>query len=268
MNENELLSRITLKAIEAALHAGSLLKRGFGTHFSVSSKSVKMDLVTEYDRLSEDCIIKQLRSHFPSSGFLAEESGRQDQKNASLLWIIDPLDGTVNFAHQIPVFAISIAAQKEGQTVCGIIYQPMTTELFVAEKGRGAYLNGEKIHVSKTSSIDEVFLASGFPYTLKENPMHCIERFNDMLHLGIPIRRLGAAAVDLAYTAAGRFDGFFEVDLAPWDCAAANLLIEEAGGTVSSWSGKKYDLFAKEPIVASNGLIHSFLVDILKQSCN
>jgi myo-inositol-1(or 4)-monophosphatase len=266
MKHPESLSRLTLIAIEAALLSGDLIKKGFGTHFSISTKSEKHDLVTEYDRASETAIIQFIRQNVPSSSFLAEESGRQGEKNAHILWVIDPLDGTVNFAHQIPLFAISIAAQKEGQIVCGVVYQPMTQELFVAEKGLGAYLNGLRISVTETASLDEAFLSSGFPYNLANNPMKCIEHFSDILHLGIPIRRLGAAAVDLAYTAAGRFDGFFEIGLSPWDCAAGILLIEEAGGTVSNWDESRFDLFSKQPILATNGRIHQMLAKELRRS--
>jgi len=266
MEHPESLSHFTLIAIEAALQAGDILKKGFGTHFSISTKSEKHDLVTDYDKLSEKNIIQFIRENVPSSHFLAEESGLHGDKHAEILWIIDPLDGTVNFAHQIPVFAISIAAQKEGQIICGVIYQPMTQELFVAEKGLGAYANGKRIHVTETNNLTDAFLSSGFPYNLIDNPLHCIERFSDVLRLGIPIRRLGAAAIDLAYTAAGRFDGFFEIGLSPWDCAAGTLLVEEAGGKVSHWKEKHFDLFAKLPILATNGLIHKTLAKVLNQT--
>jgi myo-inositol-1(or 4)-monophosphatase len=265
MKHPESLSHLTLAAIEAALQAGDLLKKGFGTHFTISTKSEKHDLVTEYDRQSEKLIIQFLRDNVPSSSFLAEESGSHGERNAEILWIIDPLDGTVNFAHEIPVFAISIAAQRDGQMLCGVIYQPMTQELFIAEKGLGSYLNGHRIHVTRTESLDGAFLSSGFPYNLATNPLNCIEHFSDVLRLGIPIRRLGAAAVDLAYTAAGRFDGFFEIGLCPWDIAAGILLIEEAGGKVSHWKEKVFDLFEKKPIMATNGLIHKALAKVLNQ---
>lgn len=265
MKQPESLSHLALVAIEAALQAGDILKKGFGTHFSISTKSEKHDLVTEYDKASEKSIIQFIRENVPSSSFLAEESGRHGEKNSEFLWIIDPLDGTVNFAHQIPVFAISIAAQQAGQLICGIIYQPMTQELFVAEKGLGSYLNGKRIHVTRTESLDDAFLATGFPYNLGKNPLNCIEHFSDVSRLGIPTRRLGAAAVDLAYTAAGRFDGFFEIGLSPWDCAAGILLIEEAGGKVTHWKEKVFDLFAHLPILATNGLIHKPLAKLLSQ---
>ena len=266
MKHPESLSHITLIGIEAALAAGDLLRQGFGTEYSISSKSSKHDLVTEYDTRAEKAIIEFIRENIPSSHFLAEESGKMGDEKSSLLWIIDPLDGTVNFAHGVPVFSVSIAAQKEGEIICGIIYQPITHELFVAEKGSGVFLNGNRIKVSKTKSIDSSFLATGFPYNLAENPSGCIEHFTDILHLGIPIRRLGSAAIDLAYTASGRFDGYFESRLAPWDCAAGILMIAEAGGKVSHWNGQPFDLFAYQTVLATNGLIHDSLSKILAKS--
>lgn len=250
----ESLSHITLIAIEAALLGGEILRQGFGTHFSIKSKEGQHNLVTEYDHKSENAIIEFIQTNIKGSHFLAEESGTTGGGN--LLWIIDPLDGTVNFAHQLPIFSVSIAAEKEGKVVAGVIYQPMTHELFVAEKGKGAFLNGQKIQVSNVSQIDKAILATGFPYNLAKNPFHCIEHFVDILKLGIPIRRLGSAAIDLAYTAAGRFEGFFEVELGPWDVAAGKLLVEEAGGVVTHWDGRPFNIKSRETVFASNGKIH------------
>ncbi|MBF8263276.1 MAG: Inositol-1-monophosphatase [Parachlamydiales bacterium] len=266
MDKSKPFSPITLAAIDAALLAGDILNQGFGTDFSISCKSGKHNLVTEYDHKSEKAIIEFIRQNIPSSEFLAEESGRQEKKGSSILWIIDPLDGTVNFAHGIPVFSVSIAASMNGQVESGVVYQPVTHELFVAQKGHGAYLNGRRIAVTKIPTLDQAFLATGFPYNLAENPSHCIEHFTDILRLGIPIRRLGSAAIDLAYTAAGRFDGFFETRLAPWDCAAGCLLIEEAGGKTSHWNAAPFNLFADQPLLATNGLIHSEMLKRLSKT--
>jgi myo-inositol-1(or 4)-monophosphatase len=254
---------LTLIGIEAALLAGEKLKQGFGSRLSISYKKGVHNLVTQYDRLSEKTIVDFISRYVPESQFLAEESGKSGKTNAKILWIIDPLDGTVNFAHKIPFFCVSIAAYMEGKTILGIVFHPLTHELFVAERGRGAYLNGEKIHVTKTAKLEKSILATGFPYDVKNNPSHCIERFSDVIRLGVPIRRLGSAALDLAYTAAGRFDGFFESILSPWDSAAGNLLVEEAGGKISHWDNKKYDLFAGLTLLATNGLIHNQLSKIL-----
>ena len=264
--EEESLSHITLTAVEAALQAGTLLKQGFGTHFAVRSKEGIHNLVTEYDHRSEKLIIDFLRQETPNSHFLAEESGLTRGNEDGVVWIIDPLDGTVNFAHKIPMFAVSIAAEKNGEVISGVVYHPLVHELFVAEKGKGAFLNGQRLSVSQVSELPEAILATGFPYNLVENPLQCIDHFVDILRLGIPIRRLGAAALDLAYTAAGRMEGFFEVSLAPWDCAAGKLLVEEAGGKVSSWDGMVFDIRSYRPILASNGRIHEACSSILSST--
>ncbi len=264
--EEESLSHITLAAVEAALQAGTLLRQGFGTHFSIQSKEGVHNLVTEYDHRSEKLIIDFLRQETPHAHFLAEESGLSKGNEEGVTWIIDPLDGTVNFAHKIPMFAVSIAAEKNGEVISAVVYHPLVHELFVAEKGRGSFLNGQKLTVSKVSTLPESILATGFPYNLIENPMQCIDHFVDILRLGIPIRRLGAAALDLAYTAAGRMEGFFEVSLAPWDCAAGKLLVEEAGGKVTSWDNLPFDIRSYRPILASNGFIHEACSSILSLS--
>jgi myo-inositol-1(or 4)-monophosphatase len=255
------LSQITLMGIEAALIAGEILRQGFGGRFKISSKEGVHNLVTEYDHKAEKEIIHFLKSYFPDSRFWAEESGKTGA--GGICWIIDPLDGTVNFAHEIPIFSVSIAAAIDGEVISGIVYQPITHELFVAEKGKGAFLNGQKIAVSKVKKVPEAILATGFPYDLAKNPNHCIDHFVDILHLGLPIRRLGSAAIDLAYTAAGRFDGFFEVKLAPWDFAAGKLLVEEAGGTITRWDNSPHELKTDQSILATNGAIHTQMVEIL-----
>lgn len=264
-NKGEAFSHLTLIAIDAALQAGDILRQGFGTSFQISKKEGKHNLVTEYDHLAEKHIISFLKQHVPDSQFLAEESGFSG-KTAENIWVIDPLDGTVNFAHQIPMFAVSIALEKKGELFCGVVYQPITHELFVAEKMRGAYLNGKKIEVSEVTKLFDSILCTGFPYNLDENPHHCIEHFVDILKMGIPIRRIGSAAIDLAYTAAGRFEGFFEVGLSPWDCAAGILLVDEAGGKTTNWDKKPFHYREKTPILSSNGFVHGELSEILNRA--
>jgi len=259
-------SHLTFIAIQAALSAGELLRKGFGTSFQIESKPGKQNLVTEYDKASEKCILSLIGKEFPSHRFLAEESGSSPPSNSSVVWIIDPLDGTLNFAHQIPVFTISIAAAIEKEVVSAVIYQPMTQELFVAEKGKGAYLNGNRITVTKTTKIDEAMMATGFPYNVDQNPLRCIERFANMTQLGVPIRRLGSAALDLAYVAAGRFDAYWEVTLHPWDMAAGKLLVEEAGGQVTHWDGTVHQIFCHESILATNQKLHASMIAHLNQS--
>jgi len=266
VEKKESLSNITLVAIEAALAAGELLRQGFGTNFSISSKEGRHNLVTEYDHKAEKLILDFISQNVPNSHFLAEESGFSGKDKGGICWIVDPLDGTVNFAHQIPTFAVSIAAQRQGKIISGVIFLPITHELFVAEIGKGAFLNGQEIRVSQVRSLEESILATGFPYDLAKNPFHCIDHFTDILKVGIPIRRMGAAAIDLAYTAAGRFEGFFEVELAPWDVAAGKLLVEEAGGKVTSWDNTLFDIHSRATIFASNGHIHNSVSAILNRT--
>lgn len=259
MNNTEFLST----ARNLAVTAGKLLREGFGGSFGISSKEGRHNLVTEYDNRSEDIIISGIRTRFPDHEFLAEESGASGNTSSNIRWIIDPLDGTVNFAHSIPIFCVSIAAEVNGEIECGVIYQPMIDELFTAVKGGGAFLNGTKLCVSQTARLNDAILVTGFPYNVGINPDNCIEHFSAFLRYGIPIRRLGSAALDLAYAAAGRFDGFWEARLNPWDVAAGMLLVREAGGRVSSYDNSEYKIGDKR-IVASNGYIHDEILDVLQ----
>ncbi len=258
-----MIEELTICAIEAAIKSGEILKSGFGTSFEISSKEGKNNLVTEYDKLSEKKIIEHIHSIFPDHVFLAEESGKTGNFSKNVVrWIIDPLDGTVNFAHGLPIFSISIAAELNGELLSGVVYHPLLNELFVAKKGGGAFLNNKPISVSDNDNIDTAFLVTGFPYNVNQNPCGCIDHFVSIIKQGIPVRRLGSAALDLAYVAAGRFDGFWEINLHPWDVAAGVLLIQEAGGRISKYSGLPYSL-SDESIVASNGIIHPQLINVL-----
>ncbi|MBS0629032.1 MAG: inositol monophosphatase [Verrucomicrobia bacterium] len=252
-------------AKEAALEAGALLEEGFGTTYKVSTKAGQQNLVTEYDISSQKLIIDTIRGHFPHHHFLAEEEDVNDAPSKEIIWIIDPLDGTVNFAHHIPFFAVSIAAARGKELLAGAVYHPLLGELFLAEKGGGAYLNGEKIAVTKTKTFERAMLSTGFPYNIDQNPLHCIDRFSKMASLGAPIRRIGVASLDLAYIAAGRFDAFWEVGLHPWDMAAGKLLIEEAGGKVSLYDGSEHPLYSYVPLLATNGHLHEKMVSYLKE---
>jgi myo-inositol-1(or 4)-monophosphatase len=258
-------SELTLIAIEAAVNAGNVLRYGFGTHFQIKNKEGHHNLVTEYDIKAEKEIIGFIQKNVPNSEFLAEESGNSGKKGP-LVWIIDPLDGTVNFAHHIPVFAVSIGVEQDGQMIAGVVFQPITQELFVAERGLGATFNGQKIKVSTVATLQDSILATGFPYNLADNPHHCIDHFIDILRAGIPIRRLGAAAIDFAYTASGRFEGFFEVALSPWDCAAGKLILEEGGGKITQWDGSCFDIRSRMPLLATNGLIHQEAISLLSRT--
>ena len=200
---------------------------------------------------------------FPSHAILAEESGSEGKNPVE--WIVDPLDGTVNFAHSIPIFSVSIGVAVEGKLVTGVVFAPMLNELFIAQEGQGAYLNDVRLKVTATDTLDAAFIATGFPYNVDENPLHCIDAFTHMTKLGIPTRRLGSAAIDLAYVAAGRFDGFWEVSLEPWDIAAGKLLVQEAGGKVSQYDGSERDVFNSKTVLASNGHLHDHMIKELEK---
>jgi myo-inositol-1(or 4)-monophosphatase len=260
-------AQLTVTAIQAALKAGELLRHGFGTSFTIQHKAGKQNLVTEYDTAAEACIMRAISERFPEHAFLAEESGSSHKSSSSspVLWVIDPLDGTVNFAHHIPIFSISIAAAIEDKVVSGVVYQPITRELFVAEINQGAYLNGVQLKVSNTAILEEAMVATGFPYNVDENPLQCIDRFAQMVEKGVPIRRLGSAALDLSYLAASRFDAYWEVSLHPWDLAAGKLIVEEAGGKVTHWDGRPHSVFCHETILASNGPLHPTMITHLNQ---
>jgi len=260
-------SCMTLQAIQTALLAGHLLKKGFDTSFSIQEKEGMYNLVTEYDLKSEEVILSSLRKAFPSHGFLSEEKGKEHIEK-EVVWVIDPLDGTVNFAHGIPHFSISIAATMDKKPFVGVVYQPMTQELFVAEKNKGAFLNGKKLCVSSNSNLMKAFLATGFPYNLRDNPDRCMERLFNVLKEGLPLRRLGSAAIDLAYVATGRFDGFWETNLGAWDCAAGVLLVEEASGKISDFEGREWQMKEKNALLASNGKIHEALLSLMQKARN
>jgi myo-inositol-1(or 4)-monophosphatase len=249
-------------AIEAALEAGKFLKQSVGNIKNVESKlGQETNLVTEIDKKSEELIIGMIRKKYPDHDILAEESGGHDQKS-ECRWIIDPLDGTLNFTHGVPLYSVSIAVEHRGEIVAGVVYEPNLGELFTAEKGRGAFLNQKPIRVSKVERLIESLLVTGFPYTIRDNPDNAVEHFVNMLMKAQGIRRLGSAAVDLAYVACGRFEGFWEVSLSPWDMAAGILLVQEAGGRFTDFQGRASGVYDKQAL-ATNGLIHDMLVEIL-----
>jgi myo-inositol-1(or 4)-monophosphatase len=257
-------SPMTQVAIEAALKAGTILRAGYGTQYKISVKPGVQNYVTEYDYASERCLIEHIKQRYANHSFLCEESGSTLIQNSDVLWIIDPLDGTTNFTHDIPIFCISIGAYAKDHMVCGVIYQPITEELFVAEKGRGAYLNGKRLHVSSTANFVGSLGATGFPHNVDKNPIQCIDSFISILKEGTIIRNLGSSAINLAYVAAGRFDSYWAVSLHTWDVAAGKLLIEEAGGTMTTYTGEPYHVLSNAPLAASNSLIHRELLQYLK----
>ncbi len=253
-------------AIEASKEAGRFLKINLGKVKNIQTKKEEINLVTEIDKETEKKIVEFIKSKFPHHSILAEESG-EAKLDSGYKWIIDPLDGTTNYTHSFPVFCVSIALEHKGEVILGVIYDPNFDELFWAEKGKGAFLNGKKISVSKTDKLIKSMLATGFPYNVRENPDNCIEHFVNFLMEAQAIRRLGSAALDLAYVACGRLDGFWEVNLNPWDVAAGKIIIEEAGGKVTDFYGNKFSIYTKG-IVASNGLIHEQMLEVIKRGLN
>lgn len=250
-------------AIQAALRSGDILKRGFGTLYEISNKPGIHNLVTQYDKLSEETIIQSIQSVFPHHSFLAEESGQSGDQGKDILWVIDPLDGTVNFAHNIPLFAISIAAVIQGSIEIGLIYLPMTQELYTAEKGKGAFMNGSQLSVSSVNQLEKSIAATGHTYHAAKGEKY-LTRFAKAAGRGNPMRDLGAAAVHLAYLAAGRFDIYWIDSLQPWDIAAGILLIQEAGGEITHYNGRPYQLFDTDlTVLASNGVLHSGMIECL-----
>ncbi len=261
MTESPDISYLTFVAIQAALFAGEILRKGFGTSYTITSKPGRQNLVTEYDNQSEDRIISFIRQHFPDHTILAEESGLSDEFNHNKIhWLIDPLDGTTNFVRHLPLFTISICATLQGKELVGVIYQPITHELFVAQKGKGAYLNGEKLKISQTSSLDAAIIGSGFPYTELPQFDQTMNQLVVLSRLGITLRNFGSAALALAYVAAGRLDGFWMINLYPWDIAAGKLLIEEAGGLVTLYNYTKPFENLPINIIAANQKIHDSLM--------
>lgn len=258
-----MFSEITNTAMQVALGAGKILLDGFGSDFKIDSKEGRNNLVTEYDKKSEKYIIDTISKAFPTHSFLAEESGKsQNFHTDDIIWVVDPLDGTVNFAHNLPIFSVSIAAVKNNEILTGVVYHPILNELFVAEKGKGAFLNDKPISVSKNADLATSFLVTGFPYDPNTTHKKCICSFSDFIGMGIPVRRLGSAALDLAYVANGRFDGFWEIKLNPWDVAAGILLVREAGGKVTQYDGTEAGIY-DESLVATNSLIHNDITKVV-----
>jgi myo-inositol-1(or 4)-monophosphatase len=259
------MSEFLETAIVAARMAGEFMKKRFGQAHRIEKKG-EIDLVTDVDRESEEMIRRIIQQRFPDHRFRAEE-GTEYSGQSPYLWLVDPLDGTTNYAHGFPFFCVSIALMKENEIVAGCVYNPIILELFTAEKGAGAFLNGSKISVSQTDTLGDSFLATGFPYDIRDSKETNLREFADFAVSARAIRRAGSAALDLAYVACGRFDGYWEMKLSPWDISAGILLVEEAGGHVSDWLGQKYEI-NQGIILASNGKIHEQMARILAKARN
>jgi myo-inositol-1(or 4)-monophosphatase len=244
-----------------ATEAGAeVLKYYFNSKtLKISNKEGINNLVTEADHAAEKAIIETIQESFPEHFILSEEAG-EVKMDSSYKWIIDPIDGTVNYAHGIPLCCVSIGLEKDGQILMGAVYNPLLDEFFIAEKGKGATLNGEKITVSEKKQVMDACIVTGFPYVYLDMPNGPLDVFNRLIRKGVPVRRLGSAAIDLCWVASGRFDGFYEHKLNAWDSSAGFLIVEEAGGRVSDFSGNSYSPYQPQ-IVATNGLIHNELLE-------
>lgn len=252
------------KLVEITKTAGEILKSGFDEDFLIEQKGSKSNLVTEIDKKSEVEIKNFISKNFPTHNILAEESG-YSKGSSEYTWVIDPLDGTTNFAHGLPIFSVSIGLTKGDEIIAGAVFDVMNNALFIAEKNAGAELNGKKIFVSENNDLEQSVLATGFPYNIKENPNSAIEKFNQFILRARAVRRLGCASIDFCYVGLGVFDGYWEVHLHPWDICAGKLIVEEAGGRVTNFANQEIDIFSKQ-ILATNGKVHSEMLSILNLS--
>jgi len=250
-------------AVDAARAAGRLLREELAGVRRIAYKGTPTNLVTEMDQRAEGEILGRLRAAFPDDAILSEETGAAAGRSGRR-WIVDPLDGTTNYTHGLPIFGVSIALEAEARVVLGVVYDPSRDELFVAERGGSATLNDAPIRVSATKTLGESLLVTGFPYTIRETPDTNLPEYAAFSVRARAVRRLGSAVIDLAYVACGRFDGFWELRLGAWDVAAGSVLVEEAGGTVTGIDGRPLDLDAPT-LVATNGLVQRAVLDVLAE---
>lgn len=248
---------------EAANGAGAIIQSYFQGTFIIDNKEGVNNLVTEVDKHSEKKIIETIKNYFPDHSIISEEVGELKQQS-DYQWIIDPIDGTVNFAHGIPLCCVSIGLKYKEELLLGAVYNPLMNEFFFAEKGKGATLNGKPISVSKKSDFTKACLVTGFPYKWpKDTNEHPIKVFERFVLEGLPVRRLGSAAIDLCWVACGRFDGFWEYNLNSWDVAAGYLIVQEAGGKITNFKDDPYSVFDRETL-ATNGLIHDEMIKLIR----
>jgi myo-inositol-1(or 4)-monophosphatase len=257
----KLMNEYLVVAREAALLAGRLLRDNFGGKRTIAFKG-DINIVTEMDTRAERVIVETLLRAFPDHGILAEEEATRENESP-FRWIIDPLDGTTNYAHGYPCFAVSLALESAGEVIVGVVYDPMREELFSASKAQGAHLNGHPLSVSTVDNLIHSLLATGFPYDRRVSEKNNLDHLQALLMASQEVRRDGSAALDLCSVAAGRFDGFWELKLKPWDVAAGILIVREAGGIVSDFRGSRSSINDQE-LVASNGIIHSQMLKLLQ----
>lgn len=255
-------SKIKKVADELAISAGKILAEGYNKVRKITYKG-RINIVTDIDEKSEKFLVQNIKKNFPAHRIIAEEGG-EVKGTAEYCWYIDPLDGTSNYAHNFQFFCVSIGVEYEGKIIYGVVYAPLLNEFFWAEKNKGAYLNDKKISVSKISDINKAMLATGFPYDIKESKENNINYFTAFAKQSQAIRRVGSAALDLCYVACGRFEGFWEIKLSPWDMAAGKIIVEEAGGKVTGFDGKELNLF-KEKILSSNKILYNKMLEIIKK---
>ncbi|MGM0440703.1 MAG: inositol monophosphatase family protein [Chlamydiota bacterium] len=251
-------------ALEAARAAGEVLREHWGKLSDIREKGIPGDLVTEADKHSEKTIIEILERRYPSYGIMAEESGAHHGE-ADFLWVVDPLDGTTNYAHSYPMVSVSIALLHQGEPILGVVYNPIVGELFHALKGQGAYCNGKKLNVSSIADLEHSLLVTGFPYDRRTSPVDNYAEFCHLTNIAQGVRRVGSAAIDLAYVAAGRLEGHWEPGLKAWDVAAGTVLVWEAGGLVTGYNMEPLDLYNGR-IIATNGLVHEKLSEELRRA--
>ena len=247
--------------LEAVAAGSKELQKFFNGTFTVQSKGSLNDLVTEADHASEKAIFKVIQDAYPDHFILSEETGEIKQ-DSNYKWIIDPIDGTINFANGIPICCVSIGIEKDGAMIMGAVYNPFMNEMYFAEKGKGSTLNDQKISVSDEDNLLKSCLVTGFPYQYLDSANGPLQIFEKLIRKAIPVRRLGSAALDLCWTAAGRFDGFYEHKLQAWDSAAGFLIVEEAGGKVTDLKGNPYNPY-QPGIIATNGKIHTALQNLV-----
>jgi len=251
-------------ATRAAREAGRIQRENYEGEFEIHTKSAAIDLVTDVDRACERRIIEAIQRARPGDAILAEEGSGEDDPDAEWRWVIDPLDGTSNYAHGYPRFCVSIGIEHRGSATLGVVYDPLLDELFAAVRGRGATLNGRPLRVSDESSLERAMLSTGFAYDVHRSLEDNLDHFAAFVKAAQAIRRDGSAALDLCYVAAGRFDGFWEIKLHPWDVAAGIVIVEEAGGRISDFSGAP-DCSSGREIIASNARLHDAMLEILQR---
>lgn len=248
--------------IAIARKAGVYQKSRLATEVNIEFKG-RTNLVTEVDKYCEQMIVTAIKEKFPDHDILAEE-GTGERTNSPYKWVIDPLDGTTNFAHSYPMFAVSIALEYQGEVIAGVVYDPMRDELFQGFRGEGSFLNGKRLEVSKINELVKALLATGFAYNVAQTDDNNFNHFQNFMLRSQSVRRDGVASLDICYVACGRYDGFWELNLYPWDVAAAMIILQEAGGQISRFDGSPYSIYEKD-VLTSNGHLHSQKVEILKQ---